>query len=189
MILPNGDVDEIIAVSQALNNQDFTDLNTLVLRNRAEQILVIVVDYAPDGSWKMMPESYGGTENAFYGISTSGYGMETLMDGWLRLNNKMAFEWQKKHASDAQTDATYYARLKVDQMADWGHLEKDLKKMGFLENLTLQGVMPEKFLLRFHYSNGIPELMRQLDKAGWIFQMDSSNLGTLKRKELDENTL
>ena len=188
MILPNGDVDEMIGVTQALNNQDFSDLNTSAVRNGAEQILVVAVEYSPNGNWKMMPESYTGTENAFYGISTSGYGMQTLLDGWIRLNNKMAFAWQEKHASNT-LNTVYYVRLNVGQMADWGRLEKEFKKIGFLENLKLQGAIPNQLLLTFNYSNGTAELVYRLDKAGWILQMDSDTLGTLKRKEFYENAL
>ena len=189
MILPNGDIDEMVSVSQALNSQDFSNVNTLALRNGAERVLVVAVEYGPSGEWKMMPESYAGTENAFYGVSVSGYGAQDLLDGWLRLNNKMSREWQEKYASDQEAETTYYARLNLGQMSEWGYLEKELKKMGFLENVVLQGAMPGQVLVRFNYSNGLVELIRQLDNAGWNWQMDSAFLGTLKRKDFYENAL
>lgn len=189
MILPNGDVDEMIAVAQALNNQDFSDVTMMATRNHAEQILVVVVDYSPDGSWKMAPEPYAGTENVFYGLSVSGMGIQSLSDGWLRLNNKMALAWQEKNVSDQMSDTTYYVRLKVDKLTDWSHLEKELKKIVFLENLTLQGVMPGQVLLRFNYTKALFELIEQLNRFGWNLEMDSDTSGTLSRKDFYENTL
>lgn len=189
MILPNGDVDEVIAVTRALNNQDFSDVNPFALRNRSEQILVVAVEYAPDGRWEMRPESYTGTENAFYGLTVSGVGIQGLVDGWVRLNNKMAFAWQEKNTLDQTDDTTYYARLNVTQVSEWGRLEKELKKIGFLENLSLQGVMPKQLLLRFNYSKSLFELMEQLDRIGWIWEIDSGALGTLKRKDYYENII
>ena len=187
MILPNGDVDEMISVTQALNNQNFSDMNTMAVRNRAEQILVVAVEYSPDGNWKMMPESYTGTENIFYGLSTSGMGTQTLMDGWLRLNNKMAARWQENNTSGIKT--TYYARLNISQLTEWGYIEKELKKLGFLEDLMLRGAIPGQILLAFTYSNSLKELKYQLDLAGWTWVPDTEKLGTLKRKDFYENTL
>ena len=187
MILPNGDVDEVITVTRALDDQDFSGVQALAARDRAEKILVVEVEYGIDGRWEMHPESYTGTENTFYGTTTSGLGVRSLMDGWVRLNNKMAYSWQENNVTNQGGDATYYARLNVDKMAKWAILEKELKKMGFLENLTLQGVMPKQILLRFNYSKGLSELMEQLDKTGWIWEVDSATVGTLKRKDFYEN--
>lgn len=189
MILPNGDVDEVIAVTKALNDQDFSDARTFAIRDRAEQILVVGVEYNLDGSWKMAPESYTGTENEFFGQTVSGVGMQSLMDGWTRLNNKMAFAWQEKAVSNQAGNAIYYARLDVARLSDWHQLEKEFKKMGFLENVTLQGVMPGQLLVRFNYTKSLLELMEQLEKAGWIWVSDSATVGTLKRKDFYENTL
>ena len=189
MILPDGDVREVVAVTGALNNQDFSEVNVMALRNNAEQVLMIAIEYAPDGSWKMSPESYPGTENAFYGLSVSGVGTQTLLDGWTRLNNKMALVWQEKNRVNQLDDTIYYARLKVGQASDWRTLEKEFKKMVFLENLILQGAMPGQLLLRFNYAKSPFELTNQLDKVGWIWQTESSTLGTLKRKDFYENAL
>ena len=189
MILPDGDVREVVAVTGALNNQDFSEVNVMALRNNAEQVLMIAIEYAPDGSWKMSPESYPGTENAFYGLSVSGVGTQTLLDGWTRLNNKMALVWQEKNRANQLDDTIYYARLKVDQASDWRTLEKEFKKMVFLENLILQGAMPGQLLLRFNYAKSPFELTNQLDKVGWIWQTESGTLGTLKRKDFYENAL
>ena len=183
MILPNGDVDEVIEVTKALNNQDFANVEALALRHRAEQILVVAVEHGPDGKWEMRPESYQGTENAFYGLTVSGVGMKNLTDGWKHLNNKMSFAWQEKNAPDHENDAPYYARLNVTRLTDWNRLEKEFKKMGFLENLALQGATSEQLLLRFNYAKSLPELVEQLNKVGWIWETDSATLGTLKRKD------
>ena len=188
MILPNGDVDEVIATTKALNNHDFSEVNTIALRNQAEQILVVAVEYAPDGRWEMHPESYTGTENAFYGLSVFGDKTQSLMDGWLRLNNKMALRWQGQNHS-AKQDDFYYARINTPFVSDWGKLEKEFKNLGFLKNLNLQGVQKGQLLIRFSCQNSLPELISLFSQAGWEWISDSSTLGTLKRKDTYENTL
>ena len=189
MVLPSGDVDELITVNRALENQDFSDAENLALRNGGEQILTVAVEYAPNGQWKMYPVSYLNTANSFYGLSVQGYGQETLLDGWKRLNNQMAFRWQEKYKGVEHSGTTYYARLNVEKMAEWNQLEKSLKKMDFLENLTLQGAMPGQILLNFVFNGTTSELIQRLDQSGWEWISDFSDvLGTLKRKDYYEIT-
>ena len=189
MILPNGDVDEVISVTKALVNQDFSDVKTLALHNRAEQILVVAVEYSLDGRWEMRPESYMGTENSFYGLSVLGDKTQSLMDGWIRLNNKMAAQWQNQNHSFSEENF-YYARINTPNISDWGKLEKEFKNLGFLKNLSLQGAQKEQLLIRFSSQNPSFELPRLFNQAGWEWISDSSTLGTLKRKDvLYENTL
>ena len=189
MILPSGDVNELIVVNRALENQDFSEVENLASQNGGEQILVIVVEYAPSGSWKMYPVSYLNVTNSFYGLSVQGYGQETLLDGWKRLNDQMAFRWQEKYKTVEQSGITYYARLNVEKMAEWNQLEKALKRLDFLENLTLQGAMPGQILLNFVFNGSTQELIQRLDQSGWIWTPDFSDvLGTLNRKDYYENT-
>ena len=189
MVLPSGDIDELISVNRALENQDFSDVENLVLKKGAEQILTIVVEYAPDGSWKMSPVSYLNTSNAFYGLSVRGRGTETLLDGWKRLNDQMKFRWQEKYKTVEHSGITYYARLDVDKMTEWGALERMLRKMDFLENLTLQGAMPRQILLNFVFNGSTQELIQRFDQSGWVWTPDFSDaLGTLKRKAYYEVT-
>ena len=131
----------------------------------------------------------GGTENSFDGQFVSGQNIQTLMDGWTSLNNKMMAKWQQKYTQPQETNATYYARLNVDQTAQWGQWENKLKKMSFLENLVLQGAMPGQLLLSFTYSDTLQKLIDQFDNVGFVWVPVSDTLGTLKQKDSYENTL
>ena len=189
MILPNGDIDELILTEQSLDMQDFSKMSSQLNSRKAERVLVVEVLYGPDGHWEMTLPSYTGTENTFTGIRESGEGVESLLGGWQRLNAKMAERWQEKYRRSENASETYYARFHLPRLAAWGQLKRDLKKLTFLENLTLQGAMSDQVLLSFTYPDGMFELMNQLDKAGFVWEPDSGNLGTLKRKDYYENIL
>ncbi len=182
IILPNGDVNELIQVEHALAEGDFSGMETTVFQNKAEQILVIEVTSFPDNTWVMKPVSYYNTENNFDDLTVQGMGRNSLLDGWNQLNKKMSFLWQNKNTFSKSTNNIYYARINLPQISTWGNLEKELKRLGFLENLKLQGAMPGQLLIRFDYSHSVDELVNQLDKAGWTWEINSETLGTLKRK-------
>ena len=189
MVLPNGDINELIVVEHALADQDFSTAEKMAQQNKAERVLVVETSILPEGRWEMRPISYYATENIFDDLSVQGKGTDTLWEGWQRLNQKMSLTWQGKNTSLENAGDTYYARINLPQMTHWGTLEKELKKLGFLENLSLQGAMPGQLLVRFDYPHSSAELIQQLDKAGWSWQEDTATLGTLKRKDFYENAL
>ncbi len=191
MILPNGDVAELIAVEHALAEGDFSGVQSMAHQNGAENILVVEVVVDPYEKWEMKPVSYTETENIFSDIVVQEEGLNTLWDGWQRLNQKMNQKWQEQYRSDLEGlgKHIYYARYKIAQVSGWYGLEKELSRLGFLENLKLQGAMPGQLLIAFEYQKSINELQNQFEKAGFIWQPDSATVGTLKRKEFYENTL
>ena len=189
MVLPNGDVKELILAARSLETQDFTEMTELARTDKAEKILVVAVQYNPDDYWEMRPGSYAGTENAFHGLSVQGNGVASLAKGWQDLTQKMAGLWQEKYRSTPASSHTYYARFNSAGAADWPKLKRDLNRLGFLENLTLQGAMPGQFLFQFRYAGDEEKLISELNAAGFVWTPDSNELGTLKRKETDENIL
>ena len=86
MVLPAGDVGELVAAERSLEAEDFTDMLNMAHANRAERLLVIDVQYTLDGHWKMTPVSYPGTENIFDGLWVDGTRLDSLSDGWQQLN-------------------------------------------------------------------------------------------------------
>ncbi|MGN0919364.1 MAG: hypothetical protein ACI4OR_01190 [Alphaproteobacteria bacterium] len=189
ILLPNGDINELISVEHALADQDFSETQKMATQNGAERVLIIETLMMPNGEWEMKPVSYTGAENIFEGLSVQGKKTDSLWDGWQRLNQKMDLRWQSKNTFSENESITYYARINLAQMSNWGTLEKELTKLGFLENITLQGAMPGQVLVRFDYPHSTDELTTQLDKVGWFWQPDAATLGTLKRKDFYENTL
>ena len=189
MVLPNGDVKELISVEQSLENQDFSFMSDLVAASKAERPLVIEVYYALDESWTMSPKSYAGTETLFDGLSVQGIGKESVLEGWQRLNLKMAARWQEKYRMQDNAAQTYYARFNLDRLVDWKTVKRDLSKLTFLDNVTLQGAMPGQILLSFTYADGLEALITQLDKSGFTWLVDTESLGTLKRKDFYEDAL
>ena len=189
MILPDGDIDELVLVENALQNQDFSSVLNLAKEKGFERILTVMVQYAPDNSWKMAPVSYGATENIFDDVFVQGFGLNSLTDGWHQLNSKMTLKWREKFSSNAENGTTYYARINVQNASDWGKLEPELKRMSFLENLVLQGAMKNQLLIRFSYQGSFEKLSQQLSQKEWTWLSDTSTLGTLKRKDTYEDTL
>lgn len=189
MILPDGDINELITVENAFANGDFSEAQKMANLKKAERILVVEVWLKPDGTWEMQPTSYAGTENIYSNQIVQGGRSETLWQGWQNLNQKMAFVWQNKNTFDTNENNLFYARINLPQTAGWKNVETELKKLGFLENLKLQGAMPGQLLIRFEYPSSQTELVHQLEKAGWLWQEEATNLGTLKRKDFYENVL
>ncbi len=183
MILPNGDVAELIAVEHALAEGDFSGVQSMAHQNGAENILVVEVVVDPYEKWEMRPVSYTETENIFSDITVQGVNVNTLWDGWQRLNQKMNQKWQDQYRSDRSENTPYFARYSVSQVSSWHQLEQELKRLGFLENLKLQGAIPGQLLISFDYANSLGMLAEQLDNAGFVWTPDSTSLGTLKRKE------
>ena len=187
IILPNGDVDELIAVNDAFQKQDFSSVEKLAIAAGANRILIVDVTYTPDEHWEMRPLSYLGSENIFENQSVSGQTISSLWDGWQKLNAKMTKKWQEEYLFTDAIKTSYYARFNVKKMSEWAVLEKELKKLTFIENPTLQGAMPNQLLLKFTYSGETEKLKKQLDESGFLWILDTDTLGTLKRKETDEN--
>ena len=189
IILPNGDVDELIRVNEALQKQDFSDIEKLAAAAGANRILIVEVVYTSDKHWEMHPVTYQGTENIFENQFVQGQNISTLWEGWQNLNTKMTKKWQEEYLSADVVKAPYYARFNVKKMSEWADLEKELKKLSFIEKLTLQGATPNQLLLKFTYADDTEKLKKQLNDTGFIWIDDFGTLGTLKRKETDENNL
>ena len=190
MILPVGDLHEMVAVTKALEKEDVSSLQSLAKQNGAEEILMVEVRFSYNGNWAMMPMTVEGAEDRFSDMIVLGQEAGSIENAWQQLVNRMANRWQYQNMTAQSKPAVHYARLNVDRLAEWGQLEKVFQKMKFLENLSVQGVMPGQILLSFSYTNQDEDLSEQFEENGWIWMPDSSGtVGALKRKDNNENTL
>ncbi len=185
MVLPVGDVDEMVIVHQALQSGQYQTLIKLAERYNANRVLIVFANPKSETDWRLNTMVVPDEKIIHQNVDVDDwYGTHSLDDAWQQMLDKMEDNW--RHADSIELkDNTYYARLSEPSLAMWARDEKKFRQLEFLQDLMVCGAYQDQILLSFSFVGSNQELAENLDKAGWTWQSDlTGSRGTLTRKEV-----
>ena len=185
MRLPVGDVDEMVAVNQAVQNNRYHDLMFLANRYGAEKVLIVWANPKTYENWRLTTLVVSDEKINHQNVDVDNwYDNLSLSDAWQQMLNTMEENWRQADSIESQNNV-YYARLNEASLPMWARDEKKIRQLEFLQNLMVRGAYRNQILLSFSFAGTIHELSENWDKAGWIWQSDLTGPGgTLTRKEV-----
>ena len=184
MVLPAGDLNEMVAVNQALRSGKYDDLLPLANRYGMNAVLMVFATPKSADNWRISSMTY--PENVSQNVEIDDwYDTISISDAWQRLLDKMEENLRQSDSIEESQNNLYYARLNEKSLAMWAQDERTFKKLKFLTNLMLRGVYQGQMLLSFSFAGSQEELVENWDKAGWTWRPDLTGpSGTLTRKEV-----
>ena len=185
MRLPVGDVDEMVVVNQALQNNRYQDLMSLANRYGADRVLIVWANPKSYENWRLTTLVVPDEKISHQNVDVDNwYETLSLDDAWQQMLNKMEDNWRQADSIESR-DNTYYVRLNETSLQMWARDEKKIRQLEFLQDLTVRGAYKDQILISFSFAGTSQELSENLDKAGWIWQSDLTGPGgTLTRKEV-----
>lgn len=185
MVLPVGDVDEMVVVHQALQSGQYQTLMHLAERYGADRILIVFANPKTEANWRLTTMVVADEKIAHQNVDVDDwYSTVSLDEAWQQMLDKMEQNWRQADSVELK-DNTYYARLSESSLAMWARDEKKFRQLEFLKDLTLRGAYRDQILLSFSFIGTAQELSENWDKAGWIWRSDLTGPGgTLTRKEV-----
>ena len=184
MVLPAGDLNEMVAVNRALRSGKYDDLLPLANRYGMNAVLMVFATPKSADNWRISSMTY--PENVSQNVEIDDwYDTISISDAWQRLLDKMEENLRQSDSIEESQNNLYYARLNEKSLAMWAQDERTFKKLKFLTNLMLRGVYQGQMLLSFSFAGSQEELVENWDKAGWTWRPDLTGpSGTLTRKEV-----
>ncbi len=185
MVLPVGDLDEMVMVNRALRSKQYDDLLPLTNRYGTEAVLIVFASAKGNNDWRfssiVIPEDKKSSNVEI----DDWYNVLSLNDGWERLLSRMEEDWRLNDVVSENQNDTYYARLNENSLMMWAQDEKAFRKMEFLKDFMLRGVYQHQMLFSFSFTGTRSELIENWDQAGWVWHPDMTGpSGTLTRKEV-----
>jgi hypothetical protein len=185
MVLPVGDVDEMVAVHQALGNSQYQGLMDLANRYGANRVLLVWASPKTENNWRLTTKVVPDEKITHQNVDVDDwYGTLSLDEAWQQMLDKMEDNWRQADSAEVK-DNTYYARLDEPSLQMWAKDEKKFRQLEFLQDLTVRGAYQNQILMSFSFVGSNQELTENWDKAGWTWQSDLTGPGgTLTRKEV-----
>jgi hypothetical protein len=185
MVLPVGDVDEMVAVHQALGNSQYQGLMDLANRYGANRVLLVWASPKTENNWRLTTKVVPDEKITHQNVDVDDwYGTLSLDEAWQQMLDKMEDNWRQADSAEVK-DNTYYARLDEPSLHMWAKDEKKFRQLEFLQDLTVRGAYQNQILMSFSFVGSNQELTENWDKAGWTWQSDLTGPGgTLTRKEV-----
>lgn len=185
MVLPVGDVDEMVAVHQALQSGQYQTLMPLVERYGVDRLLIVFANPKTEANWRLTTMVVPDEKITHQNVDVDDwYSTVSLDEAWQQMLDKMEQNWRQADSIELK-DNTYYARLSESSLAMWARDEKKFRQLEFLKDLTLRGAYRDQILLSFSFIGTAQELSENWDKAGWTWRPDLTGPGgTLTRKEV-----
>lgn len=185
MVLPVGDVDEMVAVHQALGNSQYQGLMDLANRYGANRVLLVWASPKTENNWRLTTKVVPDEKITHQNVDVDDwYGTLSLDEAWQQMLDKMEDNWRQADSAEVK-DNTYYARLEEPSLQMWAKDEKKFRQLEFLQDLTVRGAYQNQILMSFSFVGSNQELTENWDKAGWTWQSDLTGPGgTLTRKEV-----
>jgi hypothetical protein len=185
MVLPVGDVDEMVAVHQALGNSQYQGLMDLANRYGANRVLLVWASPKTENNWRLTTKVVPDEKITHQNVDVDDwYGTLSLDEAWQQMLDKMEDNWRQADSAEVK-DNTYYARLDEPSLQMWAKDEKKFRQLEFLQDLTVRGAYQNQILMSFSFVGSNQELAENWDKAGWTWQSDLTGPGgTLTRKEV-----
>jgi hypothetical protein len=185
MVLPVGDVDEMVAVHQALGNNQYQGLMDLANRYGANRVLLVWASPKTENNWRLTTKVVPDEKITHQNVDVDDwYGTLSLDEAWQQMLDKIEDNWRQADSAEVK-DNTYYARLDEPSLQMWAKDEKKFRQLEFLQDLTVRGAYQNQILMSFSFVGSNQELTENWDKAGWAWQSDLTGPGgTLTRKEV-----
>lgn len=185
MVLPVGDVDEMVAVHQALQSGQYQTLMPLVERYGVDRLLIVFANPKTEANWRLTTTVVPDEKITHQNVDVDDwYSTVSLDEAWQQMLDKMEQNWRQADSIELK-DNTYYARLDEPSLQMWAKDEKKFRQLEFLKDLTLRGAYQDQILLSFSFIGTAQELSENWDKAGWTWRPDLTGPGgTLTRKEV-----
>jgi len=181
LILPNGDLDEIVVVNQTLQ-QSPANWEVIQKRYGAEGVLIVEAEEVGINHWQLTGERIIENQKRPKVEAFDWYQGYTLSQAWDVLMQQMEHDWRENQK--APEEKTYYARLSEPTLQAWVQDKKQLESLKFLKNLMVQGVFKNQMLISYTYQ-GSGDLAQDWEKAGWVYNGDLMGpSGSLTRKEV-----
>lgn len=185
MVSPVGDVDEMVAVHQALQSGQYQTLMDLANRYGANRVLLVWASPKTENNWRLTTKVVPDEKITHQNVDVDDwYGTLSLDEAWQQMLDKMEDNWRQADSAEVK-DNTYYARLDEPSLQMWAKDEKKFRQLEFLQDLTVRGAYQNQILMSFSFVGSNQELTENWDKAGWTWQSDLTGPGgTLTRKEV-----
>lgn len=181
LVLPNGDLDEIVLVNQNLKNMR-SSWGGLADRYNAAGIMLLQAEEVSADHWQLSATILVDENVVQQGKAFDWYQGYSLSQAWDVLMQQMEQDWRRHQESP--DEKVYYARLTEPSLQAWVQDKKKLEQLKFLKNILVQGVSHDQILISYIYQ-GQGDITQDWLKAGWVWREDLMGpSGSLKRKEV-----
>lgn len=181
-VVPDGTPEEL-----ALVRQEVGAATDLLSTYRKDKVMVLHLEFEGEDTWKIYSSFYpsAGMQNQVvykrfrYGMSDSKQAAAQMAASVFQ---EMERRWREDRTSSLDDKQTLYLRVRVNSLAEWLALEKEMKTWNFFENLTLKGVYLPQVLVEATYKGNEDKIQSDLLNHGWQLTRDFSGNGATLTK-------
>ena len=176
VVVPAGDLDEMIFVREAIENQNGTSLKKLAEKYETESVLILAVSegdptirvrtrYIPTEPVLETEKYLTISESYTKGLPAS------IWRGVLRDRKEL---WHKSKMQNFESSMTFWVQIPIVQLSEWQSIREKLEKASIVENFAVRGFRPGEVWVTWQYKGTSGELNRQLRSLG--LYLDAGNI-------------
>ena len=188
-ILPAGDLEEIVLTQRALGEENKEELTKISHKYSVPTAMVIQV--RQQGPYVIADISYvpeqPALDNRVEMIATTGQMKSVLPNLWQKIVSEQEKKWRELKTQNFEAQITFWVQIPIRKLSEWTALSHRLKKVDFIEALTVRGFRPNEVWISFGFKGTSAELNRQLRPLGLTLEMgDKSGFWILKSARGEE---
>ena len=184
IVVPTGDLDEMILVREAIENQDGASLKKLAERYEVDTALILNVSEG-DPTVRVRTR-YVPTEPVLetekYLTISEAYTRGLPAQIWKGVLRDRKDLWHKSKMQNFELAMTFWVQIPIVQLNEWRVIREKLEKANIVKNFAVRGFRPGQVWVTWQYKGTSGELNRQLRALGlYLDAGDISGAWVLKR--------
>jgi len=186
IVVPTGELEDLMWVQEALNNQDMSILKKLSEKYETESVFVLGI--SDEGSSIRIRTRYVPTEPILETekyVAKSGSDSGNLIPGvWAQVLADRKELWNRVKMQNFESAMTFWIQVPIAQLSEWQGIRRKLEKADFLENFMIRGFRPGEIWINWQYKGTSLELNRQLRALGLYLDVgDTSGVWVLTKHQ------
>ena len=163
MVLPVGDLDEIVAVNKMLKENNVFGLSAMLNRYDAQEILLLKAEEVGLDNWRVRGEIYREGTLVQEQTAFDWYRGYTMEEGFQKVLTQLEEQWREEQKSLPKQNMSYYARIQAPNLTQWNRDKKKIEALKFIENVVVQGVYKDQVLISFTFNLRLMTIMLRND--------------------------
>ncbi|MBR6411743.1 MAG: DUF2066 domain-containing protein [Alphaproteobacteria bacterium] len=176
-VLPVGELEEIVAIREAIGNENRGALNGLTGRYDVESVMVVKINQR--GPYVTADVSYvpaqPALDNRVDVVASNGQITSVIPALWGKVVRAQEQKWRDLKTQNFESQMTFWAQIPIRKLSEWTPLYQKLKKADFLNGFTVRGFRPNEVWVTFGYKGTSADLNRQLRPLGLSLMVGDQN--------------
>ena len=176
-IVPTGDLEEIMSVQEALNNENRGALTNLGHKYGVQSVMVVQV--TQQGPYVMANVSYipeqPNLNNRVDVMEPGGKLDAVIPDLWRKIVEEQEHKWRETKTQNFESKMTFWVQVPIQKLSEWTALRQKLLKADFIENFSVRGFRPNEVWISFGFKGTSTDLNQQLKPFGVALMVENQS--------------